>query len=200
MYLGSCVEALERWPARERGSESMFTSTAATHQPMALDLFLLSTRLAAQSCRQSQGDADWRLLPLSLFGRSSRTATENKTGADNGEYGSEHGRPDSCRQGLIRRHSGRRSGEKPHAQKGSPKTLRNTAPSLDGLVTSHFRLELRPAGFGIQLGIGKVNCGASSQDPRNGLLGWWNSRSGHCPRRGIIGAWANAILGQPLNV
>ena len=56
MSLGSCVVRPWEIAARDTGKESMFTSIAATHQLMALFLFLLSTRAAAQSVRQSHGE------------------------------------------------------------------------------------------------------------------------------------------------
>ena len=57
MSLGFCVLRATDMAAKDAGKEIMFTITAAIHQPMAFALFLLSTRLAAQSGRQSHGEA-----------------------------------------------------------------------------------------------------------------------------------------------
>ena len=116
--MGSEVFEMWRRQRQREGQRHHITSTAAIHQPMALDLFLLSTRLAAQSLRQSQGESGfaacvcaWRfLLRVAVVG------AENEAGADDGEDAAERDGADPLRRCLIGRIPGisrRREGPLP---------------------------------------------------------------------------------------
>ena len=118
MNLGSRAFRPCEMPPMDTGKEIMFTSTAATHQPMALALFLLSTRRAAQSDRQSHGEPGMGELDLRLLfhARVAVERAEDQASANNGEYRSEDGCSDSGRKRLICGMQKSERGKKTHAQ------------------------------------------------------------------------------------